>query len=83
MQFNKNSKNLFTARSQFLGFPVGSVVKNRLPMQETQETPIQSPDREDTLKKKMATHFSTEDPGGIEAVESKSVGHDLATKQWK
>ena len=52
-------------------------------MQETQEIPIQSPDREDTLKKKMATHFSTENPGGIEAMKSKSVGHDLATKQQK
>ena len=66
-----------------MGFPLGSVVKNRLPMQETQETQIQSLDQEDTLKKKMATHFSTEYSGGIESMESKRAGRDLATKQQK
>ena len=52
-------------------------------MQETQETQIQSLDQEDTLKKKMATHFSTEYSGGIESMESKRAGRDLATKQQK
>ena len=51
-------------------------------MQETQETLIQSLDREDTLKKKMAIHFSTENPGGIASMGSQRAGHDL-TKQQK
>ena len=66
-----------------VSFPLGSVVKNRLPMQETQETWIQSLDWDDTLKKKMAIHFSTENPGGIASIGSQRVGHDLTTKQQK
>ena len=38
-----------------LGFPGGKVVKNRLPMQETQ---VQSLGREDPLEKEMTTHSS-------------------------
>ena len=46
--------------------------KNCLPMQETQETQVQSLAREDPLEKEMATHSSilaweipwTEEPGG-------------------
>ena len=44
-----------------------------LPMQETQETGVQSLGWEDTLEKEMATHFCilawenpwTEEPGGV------------------
>ena len=41
--------------SLLLGFPGGSVVKNCLPMQETQ---VQSLGQEDPLEKEMATHSS-------------------------
>ena len=40
------------------GFPGGSVVENLLPVQETQETWVQSLGQEDPLEKEMATHFS-------------------------
>ena len=39
-------------------FPGSSVVKNRLPMQKTQETWIQSLSWEDPLEKEMATNSS-------------------------
>ena len=67
-------------------FPFGSVVRNPPAMQEMR---IQSLGQEDPLEKEMATHFSilaweipwTEEPGGIQSMESQRVGHDLATKQ--
>ena len=40
------------------GFPDGSVVKNPLAMQETQETQVRSLGGEDPLEKEMATHTS-------------------------
>ena len=57
------------------------MVKNRSAMCETQ---IQSLGWEDPLEKGMATHSSilawrfpwTEEPGGLESVGSKRVGHD-------
>ena len=60
------------------------VVKNHLPMQETKETQVQSLGLEDALEKGMVTHSSilawripwTEEPGGLQPIESKSVGHD-------
>ena len=42
-----------------MGFPGGSVVKNRLPMKETEEMQVPSLGREDPLEKGMATHSST------------------------
>ena len=50
------------------------LVKNCLPMQETQETRIRSPSQEDPLEKKTATHSGilaweipwTEEPGGLQ-----------------
>ena len=61
--------------SQVLGLPVGSAVKNPLPMQEMR---IQSLDGEDPLKKEMATHSSflawkipwTEEPGRLQSMGS-------------
>ena len=55
------------------GFPAGSVVKNTLPMQETQETGVRSLGQEDALKEEMATCSSilawkipwTEKPGRL------------------
>ena len=60
---------------------VAQTVKYLPAMRETQ---IQSLGREDPLEKGMATHSSilawrfpwTEEPGGLESVGSKRVGHD-------
>ena len=49
-----------------------------------QETRVRSLGREDPLEKEMATHSSilswripqTEEPGGIQSMESQRVGHD-------
>ena len=59
----------------------------RLPLM--QETWDQSLGQEDPLEKEIATHSSilawriswTEEPGGLQSVGSRKVGHDLATKQ--
>ena len=53
-----------------------------LPVQEVQETGVQSPGREDPLEQGMATHSRilawkipwTEDPGGLQSVGSRRVG---------
>ena len=62
-------------------FHGGSVVKNRLPMQETQVRPL---GQEDPLEKEMATHSSilawripwTEKPGGQQSMRLQRVRHD-------
>ena len=69
-----------------LGFPGGSVVRIRLPMQEMK---VPSLGRENPLEKEMVTHSSilawrlpwTEKPGGLLSMRSQRVGHDLVTKQ--
>ena len=53
-------------------------------MQETQEMQVRSLGQEDPLEEGMATHSSilawripwTEEPGGLQSVESQRVGHD-------
>ena len=64
------------------GIPGGSDSKKNLPaMQETQ---VPSLGWEDPLEKGMATHSSvlpwrmawTEEPGGLQSMESSRVGHD-------
>ena len=58
-------------------------------MQETQEMWVRSLGQEDPLGEEMATHSSvlawdipwTQEPGGLQAMGSQRVGHDLATKQ--
>ena len=70
----------------FMGFPGVSVVKNPPAKQETR---VQTLGQEDPLEKEMATHSTilakeipqTEEPGGLESVGSKKVGHNLVTKQ--
>ena len=55
-----------------------------LPMQETQETRVQSLGRDDPLEKEMTTHSSilaeiiprTEEPGGLQSMGSQRVRHD-------
>ena len=67
-----------------MGFPGGSVVKNRLPMKETEEMQVPSLGREDPLEKGMATHSSTlaweipwtEGPGRLWSLGLQTVGHD-------
>ena len=57
----------------FVGFPGGTVVKNHLPVQKTQEIPVWSLDQEDPLEEKIVTHSSilawniswTEEPGRV------------------
>ena len=57
--------------------------------QETPETWVWSLGREDPLEKEMATHCSilawevprTEEPGGLQSMGSKRVGHDWVTEQ--
>ena len=57
------------------------MVKN-LPLME--ETQVQSLGQEDPLEKEMTTHSSilawripwTEEPGGLQCMESQRVGHD-------
>ena len=57
------------------------MIKNLPAMQETQ---VRSLAQEDPLEKEMATHSRilawksphTEEPGGLQSMESKRVGHD-------
>ena len=59
-----------------------------LPVQETQETRVQSLDLEDPLEWEMATHSSipawkfpwTEEPGGLQSMGLQRVGHDCVTE---
>ena len=67
-----------------LSFPGGAVLRIHLPMQETQETWVQSLGQEDSLKEEMATHPSilawktprTEEPGGLQFVGLQRAEHD-------
>ena len=60
------------------------VVKNLPPMQEMEETCVQSLGQEDPLEKEMATHYSilawriprTEESGGLQSMGSQSDRHD-------
>ena len=53
-------------------------------MQETEETQVQSLGWEEALEEGMATHSSilgwripwTEEPGGLQSIESQRVGND-------
>ena len=64
------------------------MVKNSLPMQETQQTGLPSLDLEDSLEEEMATHSSilawripwTEEPGGLQSTGSQRVRLDLRTE---
>ena len=67
-------------------FPDGAVVKNPPAMQETW---FQALGQEDPLEMEMATCSRilaweislTEEPGGLQSMESQRVRHDLVTKQ--
>ena len=76
-----------------LGFPGASVVKNLPAMQELQEAWVRSLGQEDPLEEEIATHSNiltwkipwTEEPGRLQSLGSKRVGHNLATNTytWK
>ena len=59
-----------------------------MPIQEMEETQVQSLGWEDLLEKKMATHSNilawkitwTEEPGGLQSMESQRGGYNLATE---
>ena len=61
-----------------------SVVKTRLPMQQTQEAGVQSLGQEDSLEEEMAIHSSilawrtprTEEPGRLQSLGLQRAGHD-------
>ena len=69
-----------------MGFPGDPVVKNP-PANAGDTGSIPGSGR--SLEEEMATHFSilaweipwTEEPGGLQSLESQRVGHYLATKQ--
>ena len=64
-----------------LASPMARMVKNLPAMQETQ---VQSLGGEDPLEKEIETHSSilawripwTEEPGGLQSMGSRAVGHD-------
>ena len=74
MQFSTLKSTVAPATS---GFP-GGIVVNKAPMQETQETGVQSLGRKDLLKKEIATCCSifaweilwTEEPGRLQSTGS-------------
>ena len=84
---NHNLKRLKTVAHR--DFPVALMAKNLPSMQETQparqETGAWSLGQKDSLEKEMATHSSilawripwTEEPGGLQSMESQKVGHGL------
>ena len=85
MQAKENTTKKLTHGKKGEGFPVGFVVAQtvkKLPAR--QESRVQSPGREDPLEKQMAIPSSilarripwTEEPGELQSVGSKRVGHD-------
>ena len=72
----------------YMGFPCGSVVKNLPAIREPQEMLVQSLGGEDALEEGMATHSWilawrvpwTEDPGGLQSMGLRRVGHDSALR---
>ena len=68
----------------FVASLMAQLVKNLAAMQETQSIWVQSLGRENPLEEEMATHCSslageipgTEEPGGLQSVGSRRVGHD-------
>ena len=64
--------------------PVVQLSRIRLPVQETQETRVQSPSWEEPLKEEMATYSSIlawripwrDEPCGLQSMESQKSQHD-------
>ena len=70
-----------------VGFQGGSVVKNLLSLQETQETWFQSLGQEDPLEEGMATHFSflasripwTKESDRLQSIGSQRLRHNCSS----
>ena len=68
----------------YQGFPDGSAVKNPPAMKETQKMQVQFLGQEYPLEEGMTTHSSilawripwTEEPGGLQSMESQRVRHN-------
>ena len=69
---------------EWLGFSLGSMVRNPPAMQESRQMQVQSLGGKDPLEDGMANHCSllawripwTEEPGGLQSMGSQRVGHD-------
>ena len=67
-----------------MGFPGGSVVKNPMPMRETEAMRVPSLGLEDPLLEEMATYSCVlawkipriEESGGLQSVELQRIGHN-------
>ena len=78
-------KELVRTDAEVRGFHGGSVVKNP---PAKQKTSVRSPGWEGPVKEESATSSSklawripwTEEPGGLQSIESQRVGHDSATE---
>ena len=81
-------KGYLGGKSRFLVSQVAPWCRTRLPVQEMQETGVQSLGREDRLEWEMATHSSilawkipwTEEPGGPHSTGLQRVGQDWETE---
>ena len=84
MANNKINNRIESSHRYKLGFPGGSVIKNLLTEQETQETWVRSLGGEDHLEEELTTHSSilawripwTGEPGEIQSIGSQRVGLD-------
>ena len=71
----------YVSSSSYAGFPGSSAVKNPPTVWETW---VRSLGQEDPLEYELATHSSvlaweipwTEEPGGLQSIESQTVGHN-------
>ena len=83
--------HFFFSYMSFLGMFPMTVTKNCLAMQETCRTWVRSLRWEDPLEEEMTTHSSTlawkilwtEEPGGLQSMESHRVRHDWATELFR
>ena len=84
MANNKINNRIESSHRNKLGFTGGSVIKNLLTEQETQETWVRSLGGEDHLEEELTTHSSilawripwTGEPGEIQSIGSQRVGLD-------
>ena len=84
MANNKINNRIESSHRYKLDFPGGSVIKNLLTVQETQEIRVRSLGGEDHLEEELTTHSSilawripwTGEPGEIQSIRSQRVGLD-------
>ena len=82
MANNKINNRIESSHRYKLDFPGGSVIKNLLTVQETQEIRVRSLGGEDHLEEELTTHSLawripwTGEPGEIQSIRSQRVGLD-------